>query len=940
VNAPDRRWNRVNALYHEILSRPPHERAETLAAACPDDPELAAEVKSLLDQPGSAAGFMVTPVLEVVARMVSGTRSSLTGQRIGVFEMRDLLAEGGMGEVYRARDTKLGRDVAIKVLSEVFAHDHERLARFNREARALASLNHPNIAVIYGIEEIPPTNGSGPGSRALVMELVEGEDLSARIARGPVPASEALPIARQIAKALEAAHEQGIVHRDLKPANIKIRADGTVKVLDFGLAKVQPVASDEPAGPFHAPTRDGAVMGTPGYMSPEQIRGQRVDWRSDLFAFGVVLYEMLAGRRAFAKGSDVETMGATLTEASPDLTILAPRTNPALAATVARCLEKKPEDRFQSAKDLGVALGTLRTRPRPYYLVRRLRAHWRLATSALLSAVVIAGFWHSLPNHPPEPATFHQITSDGRSVAGDLSPDGQTLAYVSSDAGVRRLMVRDLAGGSPVEIFRAERGGPRSPRWSHSGRDIAVATPDETLVISRFGGNPLHIPHGAARIAWSPDDRELVLGSAGGKFFWVASIPAREVRQVEIDAPLLGGVVTDVSPDGERLLLYVPYQGGSGVWSVDKDGTHPHEHVSEKRRVLDARWAQDGVSFYYVFNGGNVSQLRRARILPDGPDLSPAVVQDSLTIQDSGDASISISRNGKLAYPKVSLDRSLWRAEISPTLSSQDPIPLRRLTSGPRHDEPRLSPDGTRLVFVRQDGEFGQLVVASPQAEVEKALVSRRGLVDEPAWSPDGESVAYAFEDDNGRVLHVADVRSGVDQTLKPVDAPAFLEWAPGARLLYRAAGSWPLTLVDPRSGQEERLMEPEDGTSYLFPRYSHRGDRIALWYNARTRKGVVGLAVVSLQDRAIRMIRSADRLLRPIGWSADDQVVYAVDGAARAPVAVRVDGQGIRTMGMLPTRLMFGQAIEAAGSLKLVLGYVNDRSDLWVVDNFDAARR
>jgi len=185
VNAPDRRWNRVDALYHEILSRPPHERAAALAAACPDDPGLAAEVQSLLDQPGSAAGFMVTPVLDVVARMVSETHTSLSGQRIGVFELRDLLAVGGMGEVYRARDTKLGRDVAVKVLSEVFAHDHERLARFNREAQALAALNHPNIAVIYGVEEMPATNGSGPGSRALVMELVEGEDLSARIARGP-----------------------------------------------------------------------------------------------------------------------------------------------------------------------------------------------------------------------------------------------------------------------------------------------------------------------------------------------------------------------------------------------------------------------------------------------------------------------------------------------------------------------------------------------------------------------------------------------------------------------------------------------------------------------------------------------------------------------------------------------------------------------------------
>jgi serine/threonine protein kinase len=209
------------------------------------------------------------------------------------------------------------------------------------------------------------------------MELVEGEDLSVRIARGPAPESEVLPIARQIAGALEAAHEQGIVHRDLKPANIKIRADGTVKVLDFGLAKVQPTAgSREPAGVFHGPTRDGAVMGTPGYMSPEQIRGRQVDGRSDLFAFGVVLYEMLAGRRAFAKGCDVETMGATLTERPPDLSALMPGLDPSLGATVARCLEKRPEDRFQSAKELGLALDALWTPPSHAFLSLPPWADW------------------------------------------------------------------------------------------------------------------------------------------------------------------------------------------------------------------------------------------------------------------------------------------------------------------------------------------------------------------------------------------------------------------------------------------------------------------------------------------------------------------------------------------------------------------------------------
>ena len=943
MNAPDRRWARIDKLYHEILSRPPHERAAALTAACPDDPELATEVRSLLDQPGSAAGFMATPVLDVVAREVSRSHSAHTGQRIGVFELRDLLAVGGMGEVYRARDTKLGRDVAIKVLSEAFAHDQERLGRFNREAQALASLNHPNIAVIYGVEEMPATSASDPGSRALVMELVEGEDLSARIARGPLPTNEALPIARQIAKALEAAHAQGIVHRDLKPANIKIRADGTVKVLDFGLAKVQSVATDEPAGPFGAPTRDGAVMGTPGYMSPEQIRGQAVDWRSDLFALGVVLYEMLAGRRAFAKGSDVETMGATLTEAPPDLTTLAPNTDPALAAAVERCLEKRPGDRFQSAKDLGATLGALKATPDHPFTVRLPRIHWRFAllVAAVITAIATLGIGFSRATRPPAPATFRQVTSDGQSVVGDLSPDGKSLAYVSGREGSARLLVRDLGGGGAVELFGPARLG--APRWSNSGKFIALRRTSadgqsDILVISRFGGVPVRTfaPGGAYKISWSPDDSELIFGNLNRRWFRVASLGTGQIRRIEMNSPL-DGSVTDVSPDGERLLVCVWHQPNGGIWSMKRDGTGLIKHASERRRALDARWSADGASIYYVTIGANVSEVRRARVLSDGPDPSPVLVQGNLTIEDGGNASISLSRNGRLAYPRLAFDRNIWRADIDPGASTTAPIPLRAVTSGVRSEDPRFSPDGTRMVFTRQDGELGQLLLASVEGAIERTLVSRKGLAEEPAWSPDGEGIAYSLEDDSGRTLHIVDVRSGVDREVKPTGAATHTEWAPGPLILYRAPGAWIHTL-DPTTKNDAPLVTPEEGGSLLAPRYSNRGDRVALIHRPNT--GTAALAVVSIQDRRLTGILRTPGLLRPLGWSADDALVYVIDETSNQLVAVRADGKGVRGMGTFPSHWMFGQARELSGKLRLALWYPNDRADIWVVDNFDGGRR
>src|SRR5471032_1226574 len=279
------------------------------------------------------------------------------GQRFGPYEIVAPLGAGGMGEVYRARDTKLNRDVAIKVLLPGVANDQDRLARFSREAQVLASLNHPNIAHIHGLEE-------ADGVTALVLELVEGEDLAQRLARGPIALDEALPIAKQIAEALEAAHEQGIVHRDLKPANIKVRADGTVKVLDFGLAKaMEPAAGSSsnmslsPTLSMHA-TQAGIVLGTAAYMAPEQARGKSVDKRADIWAFGVVLYEMLTGRRAFP-GDDITDTIVSVVSKEPDWSALPAATTVGLRRLLARCLKKEPKVRLQAIGEARVQIDEL-----------------------------------------------------------------------------------------------------------------------------------------------------------------------------------------------------------------------------------------------------------------------------------------------------------------------------------------------------------------------------------------------------------------------------------------------------------------------------------------------------------------------------------------------------------------------------------------------------
>ncbi len=306
------------------------------------------------------------------------------GTRLGVYDITAPIGEGGMGHVFRARDTKLDRDVAIKVLPEAFAHAADRLARFEREAKTLASLNHPNIAAIYGLEE------SG-GVSALVMELVEGEDLSQRIAHGAIPIDEALPIAKQIADALEAAHEQGIIHRDLKPANIKVRADGTVKVLDFGLAKaldpagvMSATVSMSPTLTTPAMTQAGMILGTAAYMSPEQARGTTADKRADLWGFGVVLWEMLTGKRLF-EGATVSDTLASVLKTEPDWNALGPTTHPAIRRLLRRCLEKDRRRRLSDAAGGAYAGRVYMACSRAAVLERR---HARRASSVGLSTAL------------------------------------------------------------------------------------------------------------------------------------------------------------------------------------------------------------------------------------------------------------------------------------------------------------------------------------------------------------------------------------------------------------------------------------------------------------------------------------------------------------------------------------------------------------------------
>ena len=455
------------------------------------------------------------------------------GSRLGHYDVTALIGEGGMGQVYQATDTKLNRQVALKILPEAFADDPDRLARFQREAQVLASLNHPNIAQIHGIEEADDT-------RALVLELVEGPTLADRIAQGAIPVDEAIPMAKQIAEALEAAHEQGVIHRDLKPANIKVREDGTVKVLDFGLAKALDTTPE--GDPSQSPTMTaaatqmGVIMGTAAYMSPEQAAGKLVDQRSDIFAFGVVLWEMLTGGRLFT-GESISHVLASVLKTEPDWETLPVETPPAVRRLLRRCLERDRRERLHHVGDVRVELREALSSPdtplgRP--VTAPPLAIWRRPIPAVLSLVVVAaiagsGVWSLRRPMPPRVARFVLTAPPNEAVqisngTTDLviSPDGTQVVYATGTPAVLYARAVDQLEGTPLRD--TANGG--APFFSPDGTWVGFFGDGLLKKVPLAGGPSVTICPLSSRLrgaSWGPDDTIVFAEEGYGGLFRVSA---------------------------------------------------------------------------------------------------------------------------------------------------------------------------------------------------------------------------------------------------------------------------------------------------------------------------------------------------------------------------------------------------------------------------------
>ena len=823
---PHSDWPRLKEVFAGARALPADKRPAYLAAACDGNDALRQEVESLLSSDERAKGFLEAPA--VVRADDSSVTRNLEGHRMGPYLIGLRIGAGGMGEVYQARDTTLNRQVAIKVLLPAVAGDPDRLVRFRREARVLASLNHQHIAQIHGFED-------AAGVHALVMELVEGPTLADRIADGAIPINEALAIASQIADALEAAHEQGIIHRDLKPANIKVRDDGTVKVLDFGLAKGPDVPSS--AGDIlQSPTLTadatvtGLIIGTAAYMSPEQARGKAVDRRADLWAFGCVLYEMLTRRRAFGGDTPTDVLVAVVTT-EPEWTRLPAETPAAIRTLLRRCLEKNRARRLDSAVaarlEIDDALATLAARPvvaperiQPPATAalhsdrvpfrRRRQRRWTIVAGVTAVAVLAAAgavwrlwqqdyFWRN----PLADATVERLTDfDGEEADAAISPDGKFMMFLSDRDGPFDAWISQIGSGESVNLTRGRfqlMNNPNTRMTGFSGdgaqvwftQQVSARPLKWTAWISpALGGTPRTFLEGGLEPIWSPDGKNVVYHTNDlGDPIFVADRNGSNPRQIFVSPPGTHGHYLTWSPDG-RFIYFVKGTLPTDeldIWRIPVSpsgaAAAPERITSHNARVaypafLDART----LIYSATAEDGSGQWLYAVDVEHRIPHrVSSGIAQQYLSVD------VSRARPRRVITTVAIPTASLWAIPISDRVQPEAAA-TRVPTPNTRARGPRFAPG--YLAFLSSKGSADGLWKIESGAPMELWRGEDGGVVAPPAVSPDGRQICFSYRIQGASGLYVMNANGTNVRTLAAdsFDVRGAASWSPDGKWVAVAA--------------------------------------------------------------------------------------------------------------------------------------------------------
>jgi serine/threonine protein kinase len=867
-------WRRAEELFHAALERSPEARKAFLDGACGQHAELRRQVDRLLSAKENAGSFLdQAGVADLTA--TTGAAGSLAGRQFGHYRIVSALGMGGMGEVYRAHDTKLSRDVALKTLPNQFARDQERASRFRREARTLASLNHPNIAAIYGLEEFD-------GTDFLVLELVEGKHPS-----GPLPISEVLRIGQQIADALAAAHARGIIHRDLKPANVMVTSEGQVKVLDFGLAKAI-FGGEEEQGPAQlegltvVESVTGHVIGTPAYMSPEQARGERVDQRTDIWSFGCLLYELLTGERIFRAGTLQETINAVL-EREPDWQLLPAKTPTKVRQLLHRCLQKDAKQRLPAIAD------ARRT-------IEEARGGWSRRRVAGVSALVLAlaalsAIWFERPVRPTDSSQWVQLTKFPDSVTQPaLSPDGRMVAFIRGEStfyGPGQIYVKILPDGEPTQLTH-DNLDKMSPVFSPDGTRVVYTTVNrdflwDTWTVPVLGGEPQMMLKNASGLVWTGPRR--IMFSEIRMGVHMAVVTSEESRMGQRDVYV---------PPEEPDMAHRSYPSPDGKWAllVEMDIDHfwepcrlvPADGSSSGRKVgpleggcTFAAWSPDGKWMYFTSNAVSANHIWRQRF-PDGKP-------EQITAGPTEEEGIAMAPDGRSFVTAVSLQSaSLWIHDKSGD---------RQISLEGNAAAQVFTPDGTKLLYRiarEQPNEFdsfrdpGEVMVADLKSGRSEPLVRGFKVLNFDI-SRDGQHVVMEASDDGGRSrLWLAPLDHSAPPRQVPNVEGGHPHFLPGGEILFRhneggptAAGSGFIYRVHPDGAGLQKVI-PQSVNLFNYPSPISPDGRWVFAFGAPLGNGPSGAQVYSLDGKPPIFIGGNGRA----AWGAGGALL-SIEGESQA---------------------------------------------------------
>ena len=759
----------------------------------------------------------------------------MIGKTLGTYDILSPLGKGGMGEVWRARDSKLGREVAIKTLPEEFAQDEERLARFEREAKLLASLNHPNIATIHGLEE-------HNGTRFLVLELVEGDTLADRLKRGAIPVEESLKLALQITEALEAAHEKGVIHRDLKPANIKVTPEGKVKVLDFGLAKAfagdgaDANLSQSPTLSMAA-TQQGVILGTAAYMSPEQARGESADKRADIWAFGVVLFEMLTGRGTFDGGTVSDVLAGVL-RAEPDWGSLPLNLHPRIRQLLERCLEKESKDRYGDASDARVDVQKVLADPGGVIVAPvadiiqappRPMLGW-IALSVVLTALVAGVSVWNLKPAEPRTVTRFAVEAPGLMPPNGassmvLSPDGTRIVYQAD--GQLHLRVMDQMEATPIPGT----DGGTVPFFSPDGESLGFFVERQVKTMVLPTGAPFLVADVVGNVgvggAWGADG-VIIFGQGGS--YGLSAVPAGGgTPEPFADLGESGDLdYPDILPGGEWV-IFTERPEGVTQWSGSNI-------VAQSVTTRDRKLVIEGGYRAQYLSTGHLVYMRDGDLLAVGFDaeavevVTPPVVlvEDVETSERLGSAQYAVSDSGTLAYvPGTGLDTGDTLALVA--LDGT----VERLDVDPRtYVRPRISPDGTRAVVESFGVEGRVLWIYELSGESQIRQLTFDGNSRNPIWTPDSQRITFSSSRDGAAGIYTVSADGGVAEPLtvsaegRPHDPGS---WSPdGGTLAFTLEAGTDPSIWTVSPGEEPTILYGSPGKVFWSPEFSPDGHSIA----------------------------------------------------------------------------------------------------------------